>query len=56
MKINYVDYIHAKVHRPVLNGSLVIVMKLQIQFVYTVVISLRDAILFCKNVYVTTAT
>jgi len=56
MKINYVGYIHTKFHRPVLNGSLVIVMKLQIHFVCTVVVSLRGAILFCKNVYVTTAT
>lgn len=56
MKINYVGYIYTKFRRRVLNGSLVIVMKLQIQFLYTVVISLRGAILFCKNVYLTTAT
>jgi len=56
MKIICVGYIHTKFHRPVLNGSLVIVMKLQIQFVCAVVISFRGAVLFYKNIYLTTAT
>jgi hypothetical protein len=56
MKIYDVGYIQTKFHMPVLNGSLVMAMKLQIQYEYTVVITLRGAILFCKNVYVTTMT